>query len=172
MGQSRPLFVYFRPFRVTIPIQIEKEQMVCLGFKPGTAGWQAQTKPRCYGGHPVSNLLSLYLEMTDVGIIVASERPFYYSKSYLGTLLRRAIVCCENWKSYTFRATQPHSDFGAKYISKNQYNLAGFKTLDKTKRALYYVGNAPLRPLETCFYNYLTNCPFFNKSTYLQCLNR
>ena len=24
MGQSRPLFVYFRPFRVTIPIQIEK----------------------------------------------------------------------------------------------------------------------------------------------------
>ena len=26
--------------------------MVCLGFKPGAAGWKAQTKPRSYGGHP------------------------------------------------------------------------------------------------------------------------
>ena len=26
--------------------------MVCLGFKPGAAGWLARTKPRSYGGHP------------------------------------------------------------------------------------------------------------------------
>ena len=28
--------------------------MVRLGFKPGAAGWQAQTKPRSYGGRPVT----------------------------------------------------------------------------------------------------------------------
>ena len=34
MGRSRPLFVYFRSFLITIyRIQIEKTQMVCLGFK-------------------------------------------------------------------------------------------------------------------------------------------
>ena len=27
--------------------------MECLGFKPGAAGWQVQTKPRSYGGHPI-----------------------------------------------------------------------------------------------------------------------
>ena len=26
--------------------------MKCLGFKPGASGWQAQTKPPCYGGRP------------------------------------------------------------------------------------------------------------------------
>ena len=36
--------------------------MVCLGFEPGAAGWQAQTKPRSYGGHPFIQLsLSLFL---------------------------------------------------------------------------------------------------------------
>ena len=28
--------------------------MVCLGFEPGTAGWQAQMKPWSYGGHPLA----------------------------------------------------------------------------------------------------------------------
>ena len=27
--------------------------MECLGFKPGAAGWKAQTKPRSYGSHPI-----------------------------------------------------------------------------------------------------------------------
>ena len=40
MGQSRPLFVYCRPFLITISIiKIEKAQMVCLGFEPMDAGW-------------------------------------------------------------------------------------------------------------------------------------
>ena len=26
--------------------------MVCLGFKPGAAGWKAQTDPLSYGGTP------------------------------------------------------------------------------------------------------------------------
>ena len=39
MGQSRPLFVYFRSFLITISIQIEEAYMVCLGFEPGAAGW-------------------------------------------------------------------------------------------------------------------------------------
>ena len=40
MDQSRPLFVYFRPFLITISIkQIEKAYIVSLGFKPVAAGW-------------------------------------------------------------------------------------------------------------------------------------
>ena len=35
MGQSRPIFDYFCSFLITISIrQIEKAQMVCMGFKP------------------------------------------------------------------------------------------------------------------------------------------
>ena len=45
------LFAYFRSFLVTISMQIEKAQMVCLGFKPGAAGWKAQMKPWSYGSH-------------------------------------------------------------------------------------------------------------------------
>ena len=42
-------FAYFRPFLITISIiQIEKTQMVCSGFKPVAAGWQAQTIRRSY----------------------------------------------------------------------------------------------------------------------------
>ena len=26
--------------------------MVCLGFEPAAAGWQAQMKPQSYGGRP------------------------------------------------------------------------------------------------------------------------
>ena len=59
MGQTRPLFVYFRPFHNTMTIIAQiltineiKAQMVCLGFKTGAAGWQAQTDPLSYGGTP------------------------------------------------------------------------------------------------------------------------
>ena len=56
MVQSRPLFVYFRPFLITISIiQIKKGQMVCLRYKPVAAGWQAQTKPQSFGGRPKMN---------------------------------------------------------------------------------------------------------------------
>ena len=34
--------------------------MVCWGFEPGAAGWQAQTKPRSYGGHHVENFFHCY----------------------------------------------------------------------------------------------------------------
>ena len=47
MGKFKALFVYFRPFLIPITIsstQMEKAQMVYLGFKPGAAGWWAQTK--------------------------------------------------------------------------------------------------------------------------------
>ena len=41
MGQTRPLFVYFRPFLNTNTVQILsiKELKVCLGHEPGEAGW-------------------------------------------------------------------------------------------------------------------------------------
>ena len=46
MVQSRPLFVYFRPFLIIISIiQVEKSKMVCLGFEPREAVWQVQTIP-------------------------------------------------------------------------------------------------------------------------------
>ena len=52
MGQSRPLFVYFRPFLITISIiQIEKSVVGVLGIRTRAAGWSAQMKPRSYGCH-------------------------------------------------------------------------------------------------------------------------
>ena len=46
MVQSRPLFVYFRPFLIIISIiQVEKSKTVCLGFEPREAVWQVQTIP-------------------------------------------------------------------------------------------------------------------------------
>ena len=60
MGQYRPLFCLFsfcshsnnNNTDTTTTLLIEKAQMVCLGFEPGAAVWQVQTKPRSYGGHP------------------------------------------------------------------------------------------------------------------------
>ena len=54
MGQSRPLFVYFHSLLITILIQIEKSIDGTLGFEPGAAGWQTQTKPRSCGGHELT----------------------------------------------------------------------------------------------------------------------
>ena len=46
MGLSRPLFVYFRLFYMSqFKYNLIKAQMVCLGFKPGAAGWKAQMNP-------------------------------------------------------------------------------------------------------------------------------
>ena len=45
-------FVYFRLFYITQFYKLMKEQMVCLGLKPGVAGWKAQTTPLSYGGTP------------------------------------------------------------------------------------------------------------------------
>ena len=47
IGQSLPLFVYFRLFHMT---QLIKALMVCMGLQPGAAGLKAQTKPLSYGG--------------------------------------------------------------------------------------------------------------------------
>ena len=38
-GQSRPLFVYFRSFLITISIIQIENSMVCLGFEPRAAEW-------------------------------------------------------------------------------------------------------------------------------------
>ena len=39
MGQSRPLFVYFRSFLITISTQIEKSVDGVLGIRAWAAGW-------------------------------------------------------------------------------------------------------------------------------------
>ena len=55
MGQSRPLVVYFRLFQmIQFKYQLIKVKMLCLGLKPGAAGWKAQTNPLSYGGTPFS----------------------------------------------------------------------------------------------------------------------
>ena len=60
MGQSRPLLFYFRYFHITISIiQIENSIDGVLGIQTGAAGWQAQTKPWSYGGHPIK--LNVYV---------------------------------------------------------------------------------------------------------------
>ena len=42
MGQSRPLFVYFRLFYMTqIKNKLIKALMECLGLEPVVAGWKA-----------------------------------------------------------------------------------------------------------------------------------
>ena len=45
-------FFYFRPFHITIGIQIEKASMSCLGFKPMAAGWQVQMDRSTYVWQP------------------------------------------------------------------------------------------------------------------------
>ena len=51
MGQSQPLFVYFCLFYMTqIKYKLVKVLMVCLGLKPGVAGWKVKTNPLSYGG--------------------------------------------------------------------------------------------------------------------------
>ena len=47
MGLSLPLFVYLRPFDITI--EIEKHRCR-LEFKPKASGWWAQTDPMSYDG--------------------------------------------------------------------------------------------------------------------------
>ena len=42
----------FVPFTSQINYKLKKAQTECLEFEPGAAGWQAQTKPQSYGGHP------------------------------------------------------------------------------------------------------------------------
>ena len=42
MGQTRPLFVYFRPFLNTMTIVVQNWTTIsCLGFELGTSNWKA-----------------------------------------------------------------------------------------------------------------------------------
>ena len=58
MGQSRPLFVYFRLFHITqIKHKLLKALVVWLGLKPGVAGWKVLSNPLSYGGTPVLSFI-------------------------------------------------------------------------------------------------------------------
>ena len=51
------LFLFiFVLFLLKFQLKLKKVQMVCLGFEPRAAEWQAQTKPRSYGGHIIANV--------------------------------------------------------------------------------------------------------------------
>ena len=47
LGQSRPLFVYFRLFPHYTILKIDES---VDGLEPGAAGWKARTNPLSYGG--------------------------------------------------------------------------------------------------------------------------
>ena len=51
MGQSRPIFIYFRSFLGTISTQIEKSIDGVLGIQTRGRSMVGQTKPQSYGGH-------------------------------------------------------------------------------------------------------------------------
>ena len=61
------LFIFIL-FSLQFQYKLKKAQMVCLGFEPRVSGWQTQTKPRSYGGHPIGlcseNSPTFYLQMT------------------------------------------------------------------------------------------------------------
>ena len=46
MGQSRPLFIYFRLSHITQINKLMKALMACLGLEPGAAGWKAMAGPQ------------------------------------------------------------------------------------------------------------------------------
>ena len=60
----------------TIQIEIDKSMMVCLGIKPGAAGWKAQTNPLSYGGTPKRWLFILLIRSTLMSLmqVVVCER--------------------------------------------------------------------------------------------------
>ena len=50
LGQSRPLFAYFRFFHIAQFNKLMKAEMVCFGLEPRVAGWKAKTNPLSYDG--------------------------------------------------------------------------------------------------------------------------
>ena len=61
MGQSRPIFVYFRLFFMTqIKYKLKKVLMVRLGINPGAAGWKARTSPLSYGSTAIVKVCLIF----------------------------------------------------------------------------------------------------------------
>ena len=54
-------FGLFSSFHITQYNKLMKAQMVCLGLKPGMAGWKAQTNPLSYGSAPFLNLNFIFI---------------------------------------------------------------------------------------------------------------
>ena len=67
--------------------------MVCLGFEPWAAGWQAQRKPRSYGGHPKKYLFDANQRTLTVGEV--SPYNFSLTKMKLTKKLNMLFVCSE-----------------------------------------------------------------------------
>ena len=56
--------VYFRLFNMLqfkFKFKLKKAQMVCLGFKPGAAGWKVQMNPLSYGGTPLQSFFQILI---------------------------------------------------------------------------------------------------------------
>ena len=51
--------------------------MVCLGFEPGAAGWQAKTKPRSYGGQLQFMTLIFYFKVKCFKLQDLNQASYY-----------------------------------------------------------------------------------------------
>ena len=108
-------------FSLQFQHKLKKVQMVCLGFEPGAAGWQAQTKPRSYGGTPKISLFKsiIFCRKQIRGVFeiggfvnpIFGSRLVYYLKSQSNDL-------------FTFRNSS--SSRSNHYISKNCVNGASW----------------------------------------------
>ena len=77
--------------------------MVYWGFEPGAAGWQAQTKPRSYGRHPVFVLHGCGLSINPTPTLQccsgcyevsnATPMPIYGLLTLTGSILVRSQIC-------------------------------------------------------------------------------
>ena len=72
--------------------------MVCLAFKPRAAGWQAQTKPRSYGGRPS---LKFFYDIDSRFVTLTNHVQFCFrlqTKSHISDALKKVthfyIVLC------------------------------------------------------------------------------
>ena len=66
MGQSWPVFVYFRPLHITIQILNLKKRRIffVLGIRTRGLGWKAQTDPPCHSGRPRYNFFCWHCHTT------------------------------------------------------------------------------------------------------------
>ena len=74
--------------------------MVCLGFEPRAAGWQVQTKPRSYGGHPRVLYFSIVFMTSGPDEIEAYPSCLFINETKLTTTATKNILvrACQELK--------------------------------------------------------------------------
>ena len=68
--------------------------MVCLGVKPGVAGWKAQTNPLSYGGTPIFQIQQLKMCLTLTGLMDHAEGVSEHQSLILDLRKKGACFLC------------------------------------------------------------------------------